>query len=203
MISAVVLDFGGVIVRTEDHKGRLELEEKYQLPPGGSNQLVFYSSVADSATVGLAEPDEIWDHVANKLSLSNDELSEFKQFFWSGDNLDEELIHFLQSCRQNYKTAILSNAWKNLRGVLAETYNIVEGQTVDHILISAELGVAKPDPEIYKILADTLNCHYQEILFVDDFIENIQAAKSLGIQTIHFQPDLDLINEIKSMLENS
>jgi len=202
MISAVVLDFGGVIVRTEDHKGRLELEEKYQLPPGGSNQLVFYSSIADSATIGMAEPDEIWEHVANKLALSHDELNQFKQSFWSGDNMDEELIHFLKSCKPNYKTAILSNAWKNLREVLAETYNIVEGQTVDHILISAELGVAKPDPKIYKILANTLDCQYHEILFVDDFVENIQAAKSLGIQTIHYQPHMHLINEIKSRLES-
>lgn len=203
MISAVVLDFGGVIVRTEDHKGRLELEEKYQLPPGGSDKLVFYSSIADSATIGMAEPDEIWRHVADELSLTPKELNLFMESFWAGDNLDVELIQFIKSCRSNYKTAILSNAWKNLREVLAETYNIVEGQTVDHILISAELGVAKPDPEIYKILANTLDCHYHEILFVDDFIENIQAAKSLGIQTIHYQPDLDLINEIKSMLESS
>jgi putative hydrolase of the HAD superfamily len=203
MISAVVLDFGGVIVRTEDHKGRLELEQKYKLPPGGLHQLVFYSSIADSATIGRAEPDAIWEHVADKLSLSPDELNLFIQSFWAGDNLDEELIQFLKSCRPHYKTAILSNAWNNLREALAETYHIVEGQTVDHILISAELGVAKPDPKIYKILADTLGCQYHEILFVDDFIENIQAAKSLGIQTIHYQPNLDLINEIKSMLESS
>jgi putative hydrolase of the HAD superfamily len=203
MISAVVLDFGGVIVRTEDHKGRSELEEKYKLPPGGSHQLVFYSSISDSATIGQAEPGEIWDHVADELSLSPDELHLFKQSFWAGDNLDEELIQFLNSCRPHYKTAILSNAWKNLREVLAETYHIIEGQTVDHILISAELGFAKPDPKIYKILADTLACQYHEILFVDDFIENIQAARSLGIQTIHYHTDLDLINEIKSMLDSS
>lgn len=203
MITALVLDFGGVIVRTEDHKGRIELEEKFHLTPGTAHELVFYSSIANSATVGEAEPDEIWQHVAGELSLTPQELSQFKESFWAGDNMDEELIRFFKSCRSKYKTAILSNAWKNLREVLAETYNIVEGQSVDHILISAELGVAKPDPKIYKILANTLDCPYHEILFVDDFIENIQAAKSLGIQTIHYQPDLDLINEIKSKLERS
>jgi len=203
MITALVLDFGGVIVRTIDHEGRRELEEKYDLSPGSAHKLVFYSEIADSATIGKAEPDQIWDHVSKELSLSPDELSQFKTSFWSGDNIDYELVQFLKSCRSKYKTAILSNAWKNLRRVLAESYNIVEGQTVDHILISAELEIAKPNPEIYKILADTLDCAYEEILFVDDFIENIQAAKSLGIQTIHYQPGLDLINEIKSDLEGS
>jgi len=201
VINALVLDFGGVIVRTEDHKSRRELEKKFELPEGGAHELVFYSSIADDATVGMADPDEIWEHVASELSLTADQLDQFKQSFWAGDNMDEELIQFLKSCRPEYKTAILSNAWKNLREVLADSFNIVEGQTVDRILISAELGVAKPDPQIYKILADSLDCEYQEILFVDDFIENIQTAKSLGIKTIHYQPGLDLINEIKSKLE--
>jgi putative hydrolase of the HAD superfamily len=203
VINAIVLDFGGVIVRTEDHVGRRELEEKYHLLPGGAHNLVFYSSIADSATIGKADPEEIWEHVADELSLSHHELGEFKESFWAGDNIDNQLIQFLKSCRPKYKTAILSNAWKNLRKVLEETYNIVEGQNVDHILVSAELGVAKPDPEIYKLLAEKLNTPFHEILFVDDFNENIQAAKLLGIQTIHYQPGLDLINEIKSRLERS
>lgn len=201
MIKAIVLDFGGVIVRTEDHHGRRELEEQYNLPAGSAHELVFHSPVADEATIGQEDPDAIWEFVGRELSLSHQELHQFKQAFWAGDNIDYELIQFIKSCRSKYKTAILSNAWKNLRRVLAEQYNIIEGQTVDHILISAELGVAKPDPEIYKILADTLDCTYQEILFVDDFIENIQAAKSLGIKTIHYQPGLNLINEIESKLE--
>ena len=203
MIKAIVLDFGGVIVRTEDHQSRQQLEEKYNLPAGNAHELVFHSPIADAASIGKKEPDAIWDYVRTKLSLSHQELRQFKQSFWAGDNIDYDLIHFLESCRSEYKTAILSNAWKNLRRVLDEKYNIEEGQTVDHILISAELGIAKPDPEIYKILADTLGCLYEEILFVDDFIENIQAAKSLGIQTIHYQPGLNLINEIESKLEKS
>ena len=201
MIKAIVLDFGGVIVRTKDHQGRMELEKKYQLPAGGAHELVFHSSTADAATIGKKEPDAIWEFVSSELSLSDQELQQFKKSFWAGDNIDYDLIQFLKSCQSTYKTAILSNAWKNLRQVLSEQYDIQEGKDVDHILISAELGVAKPDPEIYQILAETLECSYEEILFVDDFVENIQAAKSLGLQTIHYQPGLELINEIKSKLE--
>ncbi len=200
MITAIVSDFGGVIIRTENQKSRRELEEKYHLEPGNIHLLVFDSPIAQLATVGNADPDAIWDHVAGKLSLSPQELIQFQEIFWADDRIDYDLIKFLESCRPKFKTAILSNAWNNLRRVLAEAYNIKEGQTVDHILISAELGVAKPDLEIYKILADTLDCDFNEILFVDDFIENIQAAKSLGIQTIHYQPGMDLINEIESKI---
>ena len=57
--------------------------------------------------------------------------------------------------------------------------------------------MAKPDPAIYQILSDTINCEFKDILFVDDFIENITAAKLLGINTIHYQQGIDLIKEIK------
>jgi len=201
MIKAIVLDFGGVIIRTIDHTGRRELEKKYGLPEGSIHTLVFESSVSQSASVGELDSSKIWNFIADELSLSEDELKQFKEKFWAGDYIDHDLMDFMKSCRPSYKTAILSNAWNNLRTMLADTYLIKEGETVDHILVSAELGVVKPNPAIYRILAETLDCDFKDILFVDDFIENIVGAKSMGIQTIHYKPGMDLINEIKSRLD--
>jgi len=201
MIKAIVLDVGGVLLRTEDRTSRENLEQKYDLPHGGSDRIVFDSDVALASTLGTTGPDLIWQNVAEKLVLSPEGLKEFKSSFWAGDRVDQELIQFLQECRDDYIVALLSNAWQNFRSVLAEKYQVKEGQTVDKILISSELGVAKPNKRIYEILANRINCEMNEILFVDDFIENIEAAKALGINTIHYQPGMDLINEIKSRLE--
>lgn len=201
MIRAIVLDIGGVLLRTEDRTSREKLEQKYDLPHGDSDRIVFNSDVALASTLGTSGPDLIWQNVAQKLALSPEGLKEFKRLFWAGDRVDRELIEFLQECRDDYIVALLSNAWQNFRSVLAEKYQIKEGQTVDKIFISSELGVAKPNERIYKILADGINCEMNEILFVDDFIENIEAAEALGINAIHYQPGMDLINEIKLKLE--
>ena len=203
MIQAIVLDIGGVLLRTENRTSREKLEQKYDLPPGGSDQLVFDSDAALASTLGTTGPNLIWQNVADKLALSPEGLEEFISSFWAGDRVDRELIQFLQECREDYTVALLSNAWQNFRSVLAEKYQIKEGQTVDRIFISSELGVAKPNKRIYEILADRINCEMNEILFVDDFIENIEAAEALGINTIHYQPGMDLINEIKSRLEQA
>lgn len=200
MIKAIVLDFGGVLLRTEDRSSRRELEDKYNLPPGGTDTLVFNSPLAKASTIGKVESDQIWQNVAEKLSLSPRSLESFKNAFWAGDQLDQELLWFIQDCRPKYSTAILTNAWMDARDTLADEFCITEGQTVDHILISSELGVAKPDQAIYKILADTLGCAYTQILFVDDFLENIESAKALGVHTIHYQPGTNLINAIKLIL---
>jgi glucose-1-phosphatase len=200
MIKAIVLDIGGVILRTEDSTIRKKLEEKYRLPPGGAHDLVFNSNPAQRSTIGLVNSDAIWQHVAEQLSLTPQALEEFKRDFWFGDQLDTSIIQFLQECRPQYRTALLSNAWIGAREIFSENYGITEGKTVDKILISSELGVAKPDPEIFRILSITIACKFSEILFVDDFIENIRAAEALGITTIHFQSGINLICEIKLKL---
>lgn len=200
MIKAIVFDIGGVLIRTEDRTGRQMLEEKYRLPPGGADDLVFNSPPAVESTVGLVEREMIWQHVAEQLSLTPHELKAFKVAFWGGDQIDRKLLEHLESLKKTHITALLSNAWMNTRQYLADQFQIIEGTTVDYILISSELGTAKPDKKVYHILAETLQCNFDQILFVDDFIENIQAAQELGIKTIHYQPGMDLIRQIKSML---
>ena len=203
MMKAIVFDIGGVLLQTEDHSGRKMLEEKYHLPVGGADALVFDSEPARLSTIGKAPQSAVWQNVAQQLSLSPEELESFRKAFWSGDRVAEDLIIFLKSCKPTYRTALLSNAWEGSRGHFAHLYGLVEGETVDHVLISAELGVAKPDYRIYDILRTTLGCKYSEIIFVDDFLHNIEAAKQLGIHTIHFQTGLNVINQIKSILESN
>ncbi len=201
MVRALVLDIGGVLLRTEDRTGRQALEKKYGLPPGGTEALVFNSKTAAASTIGKIKPDVIWHEVAKQLNLSPQELEDFKQAFWKGDQIDLALVNFLNNHRSSYKTALLSNAWSDARQTLAEQYQIIEGKTVDHILISSELGIAKPDQRIYHLLAETINCEFSQILFVDDFIENIEAAHLLGMQTIHYFPGMDLINQLELALK--
>jgi len=200
MIKAIVFDIGGVLLRTEDQSGRQMLEEKYHLPAGGANALVFDSEPSRLSSIGKAPQSAIWQNVAQQLDLTPEEQEYFRKAFWSGDRLDQDLITFLKSCRPTYKTALLSNAWEGSREHFAHNYGFVEGEMVDHVLISAELGVAKPNYRIYDILRSTLGFEYAEIIFVDDFLQNIEAAKQLGINAIHFQTGTNVINQIKSIL---
>jgi epoxide hydrolase-like predicted phosphatase len=199
-IKAIVFDIGGVLIKTEDDSSRRELEQRYHLPTGGVEILVFDSEQAIASSIGRVNQEAVWNSVAEQLSLSPEGLEDFKRSFWAGDRVDMDLIRFLQECRPEYTTALLSNAWMGFRQDIADGYGILEGKTVDRVLISSELGVVKPETQIYQILANTVNCGYDEILFVDDFLENIKAAEALGMKAIHYNPEMDLINEIKSLL---
>lgn len=58
--------------------------------------------------------------------------------------------------------------------------------TFEKRIVSADVKLAKPDPAIYKLLLDTYDLNPRETLFIDDRMENVQAARDLGIEAIQF-----------------
>lgn len=65
----------------------------------------------------------------------------------------------------------------------------------DVVVVSCEVGVAKPDPVIYRMCLSRLSVEPDHALFVDDRLENIDAAARLGIETFHFAGD-DLMRRL-------
>lgn len=72
----------------------------------------------------------------------------------------------------------------------------------DHVVSSARVGVAKPDREIYEIAAGRAGVALDRCLFVDDRLENIEAAVGLGMTGVHYRQPGDL-REALSFLPNT
>jgi putative hydrolase of the HAD superfamily len=73
-------------------------------------------------------------------------------------------------------------------------------QLFDVIVLSAEEGVKKPDPQIYKLLLDRLQTQPDETVFVDDNAENVAAAVALGVQAIQFHSTAQAIASLEAVL---
>lgn len=65
------------------------------------------------------------------------------------------------------------------------------------IVVSAELGILKPSPEIYQFLLKTYLLEPHESLFIDDHAPNIEGATKLGMHTIHCFPGINLASELE------
>lgn len=71
------------------------------------------------------------------------------------------------------------------------------GDRLEHIFAAGKLGLAKPDARFYEAVSETLNVNPDEILIVDDFEENVEAAIDCGWQGIHFTPEVrEVIGEL-------
>ena len=70
----------------------------------------------------------------------------------------------------------------------------------DELIISAEVGVAKPDAGIYELTLERLNVAPSEAVFVDDFPRNIAGAQAVGMKAIHFRDSNQVRAELDRLL---
>ena len=97
-------------------------------------------------------------------------------------------IDLIRRLRPAYKTAVLSNADSTLKHALRESHGIAD--LFDDIVVSADVGMAKPDAQIYGLSAQRLGLAMDECVFIDDMPANVDAARAAGMHGVHF-----LVNE--------
>ncbi|XP_010621757.1 bifunctional epoxide hydrolase 2 isoform X1 [Fukomys damarensis] len=87
---------------------------------------------------------------------------------------------------KGFKTCILTNNWlddRAERGDLARMMCELSPH-FDLLVESCQVGMVKPDPELYKLVLDTLEASPSEVVFLDDFVSNLKPARDLGMVTI-------------------
>jgi epoxide hydrolase-like predicted phosphatase len=197
-IQAVIWDFGGVLVRTEDYEPRRRWAERLGMSLAELAILVF--GIRDMrAQRGDISVDEQWEAARSQLDLDQETFDAMLDDFFAGDVLDEALIERIRALKPKRKTAILSNAFGNLRAYLNDELHIADA--FDEIIISAELGVTKPDARIYHLALEKLAVQPQEAVFIDDTLENVEGARAVGMHAIHFRDRDQTLAELDSLLD--
>lgn len=194
MIKAIIFDVGGVLVRTMDRTRRNTLEQRLGLQPGESEIIVFNGEMGIKAQQGAITTIELWQWIQQHLSLNDEGLAAFRREFFGGDQLDTAMVDNIRRLKQRYQTAIISNATDNLRETLTVNYPMADA--FDLIVGSAYEKVMKPAPVIFERTLARLGRQPDEAVFIDDFAHNIDGARAVGLHTIHFTPQTDLMAEL-------
>ena len=200
-IQAIIWDLGGVLVRTRDYKPREVLAAKYGMSRLELEDLVFGGESGTRAQLGLIDNNQHWRHIQLALHLSQTELADFQFAFWGADQLDEPLIAYIRALRTRYKTGLLSNNFPNLRQLITSKWKITDA--FDEMVISAEIGVLKPEALAYQIALDKLDVQAAETIFIDDFEHNLEGARAVGLHTIHFRSSEQIIRDLNHILGES
>jgi epoxide hydrolase-like predicted phosphatase len=196
-IRAVFFDFGGVIARTEYQAPRQHLAERMGMEYEDLEKLVFTGPSGQQASVGEISAEEHWAAVTKRLRRPASETETIREEFFAGDVIDREITDFLRSLRPRYYVGLISNAWLDLRDhIIEQKFD----DAFDHMVISAEVGVEKPEAKIYQIALKQAGVSPNEAVFVDDFIENIEGCEVLGMHGIHFRNPKQAIDELEQLL---
>lgn len=195
---AVIWDMGGVFIRTFDPEPRRKLERLYGLESGSIERLVFHSVHGKNASLGLISVDQMWKQILEDNGIPQQDYCEVEKMFWEGDGADEELLNYIRSLRRNYRTGLISNAWSDARRILTEKYQCMDA--FDRAVFSAEVGIMKPDPGIYWNMIHAFRIEPEDSVFIDDFPENVDAAKRIGMKAVLFHNPDQVISEINAVL---
>jgi putative hydrolase of the HAD superfamily len=126
-------------------------------------------------------------------------LHRFREIYFEALHANEPMLDLMRALRERgYRTAILTNnvrEWEELWRSKLPVDEIFEV-----IVDSAWVGLRKPDPAIYRLTLDQLDLAPEASLFVDDNELNIEAARELGMQAVHFRSNEQAIPEIRDQL---
>lgn len=180
---AVLCDLDGVL-RLFDHSAQADLEVRHGLAPGTLLKTAFEPDIFTPALLGHTSRDDWTAAIAEVLGF---EVA--REFAAVPFRVDEEVRALLAKAQERVPVVLVTNAMSNLEDDLDRL-----GLThfADDVVSSALVGVAKPDPRIYLIAAERAGVAPERCLFVDDRLENVEAARALGMTGVHYTRVSDL-----------
>lgn len=188
MIRAVIFDCFGVLV------GR-GFSETYQLAGGDpAKDEQFIDDILGEANLGLITLNEMRDKITARLKIDNGTWDEAVR---RSEQPNQPLLEYISQLSPTYKTAILSNA--NV-GTMQRVLSAEQLALFDAVVVSAEVGMVKPQAEIYRYAADALGVSTAECVFTDDISSYIDGAEAVGMKGLLYKDFKQFIPQISAIL---
>jgi epoxide hydrolase-like predicted phosphatase len=187
-VSAVAFDMGGVLTHTalgglEDYAAALHLR------PGSLSRFFRGDARMASLEVGEITAREFFKYVCVEAESAYGcriDIQRLAAAAGRGQELNPDMIDLVAEVHRRCATALLTN---NIAE--AEWRATFPFELFDVVVDSSEVGVRKPDRRIYEELLVRLGRPADEVVFIDDFEENLGPAADLGIRTLLFTEPAD------------
>lgn len=114
---------------------------------------------------------------------------------------NSDLLKHIQDLGEHYKISVLSNvgtAW-----IREEFLTPAEVALFDDMVLSFEVGLSKPDSQIYLLACQRLGIEPQEAIFVDDLEPYCQAAEAVGLRAVQYRDFQQYKADINALLANA
>ena len=204
-IRNIILDLGGVILNIDYYK-TINAFQKLGIP----NFDELYTQ---------AKQEHLFDDYESGKIDSNEFLTRLSEHFnvsrsreeiinaWNAMLLDlpQERLEFLSSLKKKYRTSLLSNTnpihIECFHEIINRENNIDSlNPYFDHVHFSSDLGMRKPDPEIFEHVCKLHNYVPSETLFIDDSSQHVNGAKEAGLQAYYLDTEKSNVIDLVSSL---
>jgi len=184
---AVVFDFGGVLWDMRWDVAR-ELDRLHGLPRSSVFETLYRSPAWADIECGIGDPAAWLDGAHAELERRAGRALPRLHDEWRKAQAPIDLnIALVRALRPPYRCSVLSNADVSLRARLEG--ELALHHLFDDIVVSAEVGVAKPAARIFRLAAERLGLPPAACVFVDDWDGNVEAARAVGMPAVLHRVD--------------
>jgi putative hydrolase of the HAD superfamily len=192
----LLVDWGGVMTSDvfDTFRAFCELEglepdtlrQRFREDPGSRDLLI-------ALETGQLDEDEFEPRFAQVLGVEPQGLIDR---IFAGGRPEEQMLTAVERARsQGVRTGLISNSWGTRR------YDReLLGRLFDGVVISGEVGIRKPSPEIYTLGAERIGLAPSQCVFVDDLPFNLKPAAELGMATVRHRSAAETISELEPLL---
>lgn len=183
-LRAVVFDFGMVLTGAPDAQAHAQLVRITGLDAERFES--FYWTDRHAYDEGKLTGLGFWHKLVRDAGLNLpesaiEELNRWDARMWT--TFDPAMLAWQQQVKESgYLTAILSNMGDSVLESIEREFQWLKN--FDTLVWSFQLGVAKPDPAIYRHTLKQLGTDAAETLFIDDKPANVEAARALGMEAL-------------------
>jgi putative hydrolase of the HAD superfamily len=196
---AVLCDIDGVLRLWPDNT---ELDLVHGLPAGTLAAAAFAPSRLRPAITGQITDEQWRSAVATDIAAACGSTDTARNLVTAWADLmpqvDHGVVALLASIRDVTTVALVSNATTRLEQDLAR-------QGLDNlahtVVNTSRIGVAKPDPQVYRIAAERAHAPIHRCLFIDDTPANVTAARAVGMTALHYLNIEDLQEALSALLD--
>lgn len=203
-IKAIIFDLGGVIMNLDQEKTL----RAFKRLGADLDMINLESSIFKDFETGKMNADQFSQGLKGMIQGPlHDELI---RNAWNAMMLDvpKDRLNLIRTLKKQFRIYLLSNTnemhIEYFRNYLRESEVLEEWDDLfDHQFLSYEIGLRKPDKEIYTHVTDTLLLEPENCIFIDDSLANIKGAAKVGYQTVWAREPLNhaTMAEIKELVK--
>ncbi|RLD88150.1 MAG: HAD family phosphatase [Bacteroidetes bacterium] len=188
----IIFDFGGVVIDIDPQLTINAFDKLGMTDSGTFLQPDFINNVIRKFERGILTPEAFRDKVRARANtdFTDQEIDDA----WNALLFDipAERIEVIEGLKKTHKILLLSNSNEIHYDLYVRDLQLRFGyrefdELFDKAYFSFDLHLSKPDIEIYEFVMYQHKLNPAETLFIDDNLENINSAKSLGWKTYHLQ----------------
>lgn len=182
MIKAIIFDLGGVLFTNGTKKFIEVISAQYNLDKKLVKDVID-GKIGSNYREAKITRNEFWQQVLEKLNI-NGNIDQLEDQWINGYELIKGTKDIIFELAKKYKVLYLSDNVRERVERINNKYGFMDW--FESGIFSHEVGIRKPNPQIYKFVLKKAGVQPEEAVFIDDKAHFLKPAKQLGMTTFVF-----------------